>query len=69
MSEEEAIFFNKSYELGIEKRFKANLDLQTQLKEAYELLVREKHRNVRMIQYKLRDIDAGLVNKLRKKIV
>lgn len=69
MKEEELSFFNKNLEIKIDKRHKETTDLQTQLKDAYDLLVREKHRNFRMIQYKLRDIDKDIVGKLSKKVL
>ena len=69
MSPEELSFINNSYELGLENRFERCTDLNSRLNEAYELVTRTKHRNVRMITYKFNDIDPSIIGKLRRKVL
>ena len=69
MEIEELQHTSKSFELEIEKRFERINDLNSKLNEAFELVTRTKHRNVRMIKYKLNDIDPSIIDKVRKKVL
>lgn len=69
MLAEELEFINKSHEVGLVNRFEKNKARQASLKEAFELVTRTKHRNARLIDYKLHDLEECLVYKLRKKVL
>lgn len=69
MMVEELEFINKSDDVGLDKRFEKNKARQASLQEAFELVTRTKHRNARLIDYKLHDLEGCLVDKLRKKVL